>query len=186
MAKTKNSKKRRAMVAVIVSVALVISAVTLGGLWALYRAYPYDFRQDVEANAALYGLDPLLVAAVIRTESSWRTGVTSSVGATGLMQIMPDTGEWIAEKNGWEYSEDKLADGAYNIRLGCWYLKYLHDKFDGSSTLALAAYNAGDNTVQKWVAEGRFIGGQADIPFPETRSFVKKVMDSYEKYQFLY
>lgn len=182
----KQGKRKRAAVAVILCVVLVASAVTLGALWVLYRAYPYNFRQDVEDNAALYGLDPLLVAAVIRTESSWRAGAQSSVGATGLMQLMPDTGAWIAAKNGWEYDETRLTDGATNIRLGCWYLWYLLDKFDGDMTLALAAYNAGDNTVEKWVSEGRFDGGEPDIPYPETRSFVKKVMDSYEKYKLLY
>lgn len=182
----KQGRRKRAALAVILCAVLVASAIALGSLWALYRAYPYNFRQDVESNAALYGLDPLLVASVIRTESSWRTAAKSSVGATGLMQLMPDTGKWIAAKNGWEYKEAVLTDGAANIRLGCWYLGYLRDKFGGDLTLALAAYNAGDNIVEKWVSEGRFNSAEPDIPFPETRSFVKKVMDSYEKYKFLY
>jgi soluble lytic murein transglycosylase len=182
----KQLRRKRAAAAVILCVVLLAAALTLGGLWVYYRAYPYNLRQDVERNAALYGLDPLLVAAVIRTESSWRAGAQSSVGATGLMQLMPDTGEWIAAKNGWEYDEANLTDGAANIRLGCWYLGYLRDKFGGNLTLTLAAYNAGDNTVEKWASEGRFDGAEPDIPFPETRSFVKKVMDSYETYKFLY
>jgi soluble lytic murein transglycosylase len=182
----KPGRRKRAAVAVILCVVLVAAAVTLGALWALYRAYPYNYRQDLKDSAAQFGLDPLLVAAVIKTESSWRPAVKSGVGATGLMQIMPDTGRWIAGKNGWEYDEDKLTDAAYNIRLGCWYLAYLSGKFDGSQTLTLAAYNAGDNTVEQWISEGRFENGRVDIPFPETRSFVRKVMDAYEKYKFLY
>lgn len=182
----KPGKKKRAALTVIMCVVLIAAAVALGSLWALYRAYPYDWRPAIEQNAALYGQDPLFVAAIIKTESNWRHGALSGVGAMGLMQIMPATGEWIASTNGWDYSKDKLDDANYNVQLGCWYLNYLTKKFGGDDTLALAAYNAGDNTVQKWISEGRFKDGKADIPYAETRSFVKKVMNAYEKYKFLY
>lgn len=187
MAKAKRSgRKKRAVLAIILCVVLVGTAVALGTMWALYRSYPMNFRQDIEQNAARCNIDPLLVAAVIRTESSWKTGAVSSVGATGLMQIMPDTGKWIASKNDWEYSDDKLTDGPYNIRLGSWYVAYLLERFEGNQTLALAAYNAGENNVNKWVSEGRFKEGRMDIPFAETRNFVRKVTDAYEKYKILY
>jgi soluble lytic murein transglycosylase len=184
----KPRKKARAALAVLLCILLVGAAVALGSLWALYRAYPYpsDYRAEIEKNAALYGQDPLLVAAVIRTESGWGPGVVSSVGATGLMQVMPGTGKWIASQQGWEYADSMLSEPAYNIQLGCWYLNRLSGKFGGDRTLLLAAYNAGDNKVQQWVSEGRVHDGQLDIPYAETRSFVRKVMDSYEKYKLLY
>ncbi len=172
--------------AILVCVLLVGLAVALGSLWSLYRAYPYKYQEDIRANAALYGQDPLFIAAIIRTESSWRPQVVSSVGATGLMQIMPGTGQWIAEKNGWEFKESDLKNGPANIRLGCWYVDYLSRQFDGDKTLMLAAYNAGDNKVRQWVDEGRMTEGGSGIPYPETREFVRKVMDAYEKYQKLY
>ena len=185
MAKRKGSRKR-AVVAIIVCVVLVGLAVALGSLWSLYRAYPYKYQDAIRSNAALYGQDPLFIAAIIRTESSWRPDVESSVGAAGLMQIMPDTGAWIADKNGWEFKDSDLKDGPANIRLGCWYVDYLLRKFGGDKTLMLAAYNAGDNKVKQWVDEGLMAQGIDGIPFGETRQFVRKVMDSYEKYQKLY
>jgi soluble lytic murein transglycosylase len=179
-------KKKRAALAVVLCVLLVGAAVALGSYWALYRAYPYNYKSSIESNAALYGQDPLFMAALIRTESSWKPGAVSSVGATGLMQIMPDTGRWIASQNGWNYDDSKLKDADYNIRLGCWYLNYLSKKFNGDQTLILAAYNAGENNVKKWVAEGVFADGSSGIPYAETKSYVRKVQDAYEKYKFLY
>lgn len=182
----KKARRRRAVLATALCIVLAAAALGLGYLWSLYRLYPYDWRTDIEQNAAQYGQDPLFVASVIRTESGWKPGAVSSVGAVGLMQVMPDTGKWIAGQNGWDYSDSLLPDGSYNIRLGCWYLDYLSKAFDGNQTLTLAAYNAGEHKVKQWVTEGRFKDGSLDIPYDETRRFVKKVMDSYEKYKFLY
>jgi soluble lytic murein transglycosylase len=182
----RSKRKRRAALAVLLCIVLLGAAVALGSIWSLYRAYPYDHREAIEKSAAEFGQDPLLVAAVIRTESGWRPEAVSSVGATGLMQVMPDTGGWIASQNGWDYSEDMLREPDYNIRLGCWYLKYLSDKFDGDLAVALAAYNAGGNKVKQWISEGRYKDGKLDIPYQETRSFVTKVESAYEKYKLLY
>jgi soluble lytic murein transglycosylase len=185
MAKRTGRKKRTAL-AIAACILLVGLAVALGALWSLYRAYPFKWQDEVKANAARYGQDPLFIAAIIRTESGWRQYAVSSVGATGLMQIMPDTGGWIASQNGWEYSEGQLSDAAANIRLGCWYVDYLDRKFEGDKMLMLAAYNAGESKVLEWRQEGRFGEGGTGIPYPETRNFVRKVMDAYEKYRFLY
>lgn len=182
----KTKRGRRAALAVLLCVLLLGAAVVLGSIWSLYRSYPYSHREAVEQSAAEFGLDPLLVAAVIRTESGWRPAAVSGVGATGLMQVMPGTGEWIAKRNGWDYSDEMLKEPDNNIRLGCWYLKYLSGKFDGDMAVALAAYNAGDNKVRQWISEGRYKDGQLDIPYPETKSFVNKVESAYEKYKFLY
>jgi soluble lytic murein transglycosylase len=182
----KPKRKKRAVLVILLCIVMVAAAVVLGTMWSLYRAYPYNFQAEIKDNAAKYNQDPLFIASVIRTESGWRTNAVSGVGATGLMQLMPKTGEEIAKKNDWIYTNEKLTDPVYNIQLGCWYIDYLNRKFDGDQKIALAAYNAGDNKVREWIAEGRLKEGQLDIPFPETRSFVRKVMDAYEKYKFLY
>ena len=170
----------------LLAVALLLVAAALGGLWVMLRMYPYDLQPVIEEAAGKYALDPLFVAAVIRTESNFKTDARSSAGAVGLMQIMPDTGQWIAGKNKWDFSQEMLLDGKYSIEAGCWYLDYLTKEFGGNTTMALAAYNAGDGKVRKWVAEGRFNQGKYDIPFKETRIFVKKVLDAYDKYKLLY
>ena len=95
----KSGRRRRAALAIALAILLVGVAVALGSLWSLYRAYPFKWQDEIKQNAALYGQDPLLIAAIIRTESSWRQTAVSSVGATGLMQIMPDTGGWIVHRH---------------------------------------------------------------------------------------
>jgi soluble lytic murein transglycosylase len=182
----KSGRKWRTALAIILCIALAAAAAALGSIWALYRSYPYNYKATIEENTTLYGQDPLFIAAVILTESSWNPKAVSSVGATGLMQVMPATGNWIASMNGWQYADGMLYDSDYNIRLGCWYMDYLAKKFGGDKTLMLAAYNAGENVVNKWVSEGRFGEGFQGIPYAETRSFVRKVLDAYEKYKFLY
>ncbi len=177
---------RRRWPIVLVAALLVAGAAALGAYWVQLRLYPYDLQPVIEPAAARYGLDPLFVAAVIRTESNFRADARSGVGALGLMQIMPDTGEWIAGKNNWSYSDDMLLDRGYNIEMGCWYLNYLSGRFDSDTTLALAAYNAGEGTVRKWVQQGGIGVNGEDIPFAETRNFVKRVLNAYEAYKRLY
>ena len=185
MARARKSRKRFWLALVLASV-LVLGAVAAASVWGMYRAYPYDYRAAIEGNADLYGQDPLFIAAIVRTESGCKPDAVSGAGAVGLMQIMPETGEWIAKKNNWEFAPEKLRDGEYNIQLGCWYVDYLSDRFGQDWTLTLAAYNAGENTVRKWAGEGRFAPGKYDIPYRETSSFVRKVLNAYEWYQRLY
>ena len=179
-------KRRRIWPIVLVAVLLLAGAAAGGYYWLQLRLYPYDLKPMIEPQAQAYGLDPLFVAAVIRTESNFRAEARSSVGALGLMQIMPGTGEWVAKKNDWTYSDDLLLDRAYNIQLGCWYLNYLSGRFDGDVTLALAAYNAGEGNVRKWVQQDSVGPAGEKIPFGETRNFVKKVLNAYEVYKRLY
>jgi len=178
--------KRRKTLVILLCALLMLAAVAVGCLWAAYRSYPYKFKDSIEKYAGPYGISPMFVAAVIRTESSWNPDAVSGAGAAGLMQIMPSTGSWIAQKNGWDYDDAMLEDPGFNIRLGCWYIDYLSKKFGGDKTLMLAAYNAGENAVKRWVAGGLLEGGIDGIPYAETRNYVRKVLDAYEKYKFLY
>lgn len=152
--------------------------------------YPYRFRQAIEANAAVYGVDPLLVAAVIRVESKFHPDAVSPKGAKGLMQIMPATAEWIAPQAGFtDFQEDMLLDPEINIQLGTWYLANLAKEFDDRTDVVIAAYNGGRGQVNRWLEDGVWSGkydDRANIPFPETRSFVFKVRTAYGQYQKLY
>lgn len=153
------------------------------------RTYKLIYADEILACAAEFSLDPCLVAAVIHTESSNRAAAVSPKGAVGLMQIMPSTGEWIAGKLGMtDYSEEKLTDPLINIRLGCWYLRYLSDKYGGLERTALSAYNAGPGNVDKWLNDPMYGDGKRliSIPYAETAAYADKVLSAKEKYSELY
>jgi soluble lytic murein transglycosylase len=135
-------------------------------------------------------LDPALIAGVIFAESHF-LDQTSEAGAKGLMQLMPETADYIARKSGGTaFVQGDLATPQVNIAYGSWYLRYLLDKYDEHVVLALAAYNAGQGNVDAWVAEAGARGERfraADhIPFPETRDYVKKVLGAREDYRRTY
>ncbi len=153
------------------------------------RTYRLDYPEEISAGADEFGLDPYLVAAMIHCESGNRAKAISPVGAVGLMQIMPDTGEWIAGKldiSG--YEPEKLTEPAFNIRMGCWYLRFLLDRYEQDRPSALAAYNAGHGNVDKWKNDPAVSveGELKNIPFAETEQYLEKVQRAYEKYKTLY
>jgi soluble lytic murein transglycosylase len=150
-------------------------------------AYPQGMRNDVEAIAKESQVDPDLITAVIREESHYDPEAISSVGAIGLMQLMPTTAHWVAKRINLEsYSRDQLHFPSVNVRLGAHYLAFLLDRFGGEPISAVAAYNAGPESVTRWKAtvntddRDEFV---ETIPFQETRSFVKRVMRSYYEYE---
>lgn len=153
------------------------------------RTYRLEYPALIEAESAAFLLDPYLVSAIIHCESGNRPKVISGSGAIGLMQIMPDTGEWIAKKLNVEgYTVDMLYQPEINVKFGCWYLRFLLDRFSGDLELAIAAYNAGQGTVDKWMNDEAIFrdGRLVDIPFPETANYIVKVQRAYEKYKQLY
>lgn len=156
--------------------------------WKAY--YPLFHVRTVETYAREYGLDPFLLAAVVRVESGYDRWAVSSKGARGLMQVMPETGYWAAEILGMKgFDPDHLFEPEVNLRIGTWYLARLYREFDGSRVLALAAYNSGATRVREWLAQGDWDGtekGVKDIPYPETREFVIKVLGHAERYRRLY
>ncbi len=153
-------------------------------------AYPLKYRELIFAEARSQGVDPFLVAAVIRVESDFREGAVSPRGARGLMQLIPSTGQWIAEKTGMRgFTPEQLEDPATNIKMGTWYLRYLSDEFEGNMAKTLAAYNAGRSYVKDWVATGKWSGSLSEvgsIPFAETRDFVRLVYHSWGRYRWVY
>ncbi|HEY8530764.1 MAG TPA: lytic transglycosylase domain-containing protein [Limnochorda sp.] len=152
--------------------------------------YPMPYREAVERWASEYGVDARLVAAVIRVESGFQPTARSSKGARGLMQIMPETGAWVAERLGLgPVKAEDLDEPELNLRLGTWYLAYQIRAFNGDLTLALAAYNGGGANVRRWLEEERWSGSVDDlhqIPFGETRLYVRRVLATYERYCLLY
>ncbi len=150
-------------------------------------ALPLEHASIIREQAADKDLDPFLVAGVIYTESRFRDQ-TSPVGAKGLMQLMPETADYIARKSGGsEFVQGDLASPEINIAYGCWYLRYLLDRYDGNELLAIAAYNGGEGKVDEWVAAARSQGERfraADhIPFPETRNYVTRVFEARRAYR---
>lgn len=148
--------------------------------------YPLGFWPIINRTAAPAGVDPVLVAALIRQESLYDPDARSSADAWGLMQLLPRTAERVA---GAAVSADDLRDPQRNIELGTGYLATLLAMFHGDPLKALAAYNGGESAVKKW--ERRFPGTERDefvesISYRETRDYVKKVMRGYREYVRLY
>jgi soluble lytic murein transglycosylase len=167
---------------------VVLAVVRLGPHAVRELTLPLRHEDIIRQQAAEKELDPALIAAVIYQESKFRDR-TSSAGAKGLMQLLPGTAEFIAHKSGGTSFELRdLATPQINIAYGSWYLRYLITRYNGDQVLAIAAYNAGADNVDRWVSRAggpsNFNASQ-DIPFPETRAYVQGVLDkrhAYRKY----
>jgi soluble lytic murein transglycosylase len=147
---------------------------------------PLKHEDVIRQQAADKDLDPSLIAAVIYTESRFRDQ-TSHAGAKGLMQILPATADYIAQKSGGTaFEQGDLADPQINISYGSWYLRYLLDKYGGNEVLAIAAYNAGEGKVDEWVSGALSSGDRfrvEAIPFEETRHYVGRVLTARDDYR---
>lgn len=181
-------KNRKKLIAAVVLAILFIS-VFLFADDAARVLYPLKYRELVKKYSEHYNLDPFLVLAVIKAESSFRNTAVSHKNARGLMQITENTGKWSAEKIGMEsFTADMLFDPEININIGCWYLSRLYDQF-GDTDLVLAAYNAGSGNVSRWLEDRELSpsGRTLDkIPYKETEKYLKKVRNSYLIYKKLY
>lgn len=136
----------------------------------------------IAESAARAEISPSLLEAVILTESKFNEKAISHVGAVGMMQLMPDTAQWISEESG--LPADHLEWPEENIPLGAWYLDYLLTEYHNNEVLALAAYNAGRGNVDSWMKDYQWKEDFSDmdkIPFPETREFVKTVVASRDR-----
>ncbi|HEX3226542.1 MAG TPA: lytic transglycosylase domain-containing protein [Gaiellaceae bacterium] len=137
--------------------------------WYARLWYPLRYASIVRGHAQNYDLNPALLAAVIEQESKFRADAKSSAGAIGLMQLQPATAKGIAIRTGGtKFVLSDLYDPELNVRYGAWYLHHLLLKY-GDERLALAAYNAGQENVDRWRAQGE------GVQFPETRAYIDKV-----------
>lgn len=176
---------------------IMVLLIALGGYacfdsdWFQKRyIYPYPYKELIEHYAVEYELDPLLIVSVIRVESKFAAQARSPKGAVGLMQLMPETAEWIAVQL--EYPEFQLSDlekPEVNIKFGSWYLASLKKEFKDNEFLLLAAYNGGRGNVKQWMQRyGWTMRFQEveQIPFRETKEYVGRVLHDKRRYQQLY
>jgi soluble lytic murein transglycosylase len=175
-----------AVVLLIVGVRLIAPLVS-GTLRQL--TLPLSDASVIRTQAAEKHLDPALVAAVIYAESKFDPR-ESSAGAIGLMQLLPETAAFIARRTGGvDFTTRDLATPAVNVAYGSWYLRYLLEHYGGAELPAVAAYNAGLGKVDEWVAkaqeEGRTLSAQ-EIPYPETRAYVERVLAAQSAYRSTY
>jgi soluble lytic murein transglycosylase len=190
-AKARARTGRRRLAVLIAATLGVILAVVLAARGPVDDAIkeitlPLRHEDVIRQQAADKGIDPALIAAVCYQESKFQDR-TSHAGARGVMQLLPSTADYIARKSGGtQFEHGDLADPQINIAYGSWYLRYLLEHYDGNERLAIAAYNAGETNVDRWVARA---GGadkfktDDDIPFAETREYVASVEEKQDQYR---
>lgn len=184
-----NLRRRRSWFAPLLIFA-VTGAILIGGGAAVRHAYPLRYEALIVQAAQANRVDPYLLAALIRVESRFRPGATSRQDARGLMQVMPETGAWVAVQLGMQnFEPDDLYRPEVNIRIGAWYLAEVRRWFGGNTAAALAAYNAGEHNVRAWLGSGQWDGtvaGIGGIPFGETRNLVRAVLRDEGIYRLMY
>jgi len=186
MKKNVAKKKRRRLVLLLLLI--VVGLLFIQSEWLGRTIYPIYYKDEIKRNAELYKLDPLLIASVIRVESNYKPEAVSPKGAIGIMQLMPDTAEWIlTHENFGSISLDDIGhEPEAGIRVGTWYIRDLLRQFDGNLAASLAAYNAGPGKVRQWLSNRTWDGKTetiSDIPYGETRQYVQKVLYYYNKYK---
>ncbi len=152
------------------------------------KTHPLKYSEYVEKYSEIYGVPEHIIYASIKTESNFVSNAVSSAGAVGLMQMMPDTFLWLCEKNGEKLDVGMLYDPETNIRYGTYYLSYLYSEF-GLWETVFAAYNCGPGRVKEWQTNEEYAdenGILINIPFKETRGYVKKITKASETYKKLY
>ncbi|MGO9823562.1 MAG: lytic transglycosylase domain-containing protein [Solirubrobacteraceae bacterium] len=186
------ARRRRSFVFIIA--VLVVAGATVALLPLARKAVnefglPLQYQDVIRQQAAEKHLDPAFIAAVIYAETKFDAR-TSSAGAIGLMQILPQTAEFLARRSGAKtFQISDLNTPAVNIAYGSYYLRYLLNEYDGSKVEALAAYNGGETNVDGWVAAARARGQTlqiSQIPFPETRAYVQRVLSAQQDYRHTY
>lgn len=185
-------RRRRMVTWVAGAVALIVAVIiAMPDAKKLYNdlTLPLSYQDIIRQQAAAEHLDPALIAGVIDTESKFDPS-TSSAGAEGLMQLLPSTAEFLAHRtHGYRFRVSDLENPQVNITYGSYYLRFLLDQFNGNVREALAAYNGGETNVVNWIAKAHAAGhafGVNDIPFPETRAYVEKVLDAQRDYRNTY
>lgn len=153
------------------------------------KIYPQKYNVYVEKYALEYGVDRMLVYAIIKAESNFKPNIKSNSNAIGLMQLLEDTAGETANKIGIEYTDGCLYDPETNIRLGIKYFSDLLKEYDNNYMLALTAYNAGTGNLKKWIEQGIIKPDGSnieDIPYKETNNYVRKIVRDYNIYKDLY
>ena len=166
---------------------LFLLAMVVAFLIGCFNAYfyPMKYSDTIEKVAEEYQISASLVASIANAESGFNENAVSKKGAVGIMQIMPETARWLAEKMDVDYSKDMLKDAEYNIQMGAFYISYLKEIFSNQKVV-LCAYNAGIGNVKKWLKDDRYSSdGQSlkEIPFKETKNYVNRVLKNNYYYK---
>lgn len=186
MSRKRKSKSKNIMIGLIV----IAVAMVLCYKGILRSFFPIEYKDTIIKYSNEFEVNPNLVAAIIKQESKYNSRALSRKGAIGLMQIMPETGEWIAERIGMEeFTTDMLYNPEINIMMGAWYIDNLSCQFYGNYDLVIAAYNGGSGNVTKWLSDERYSQDGVtlkDIPFPETKKYLANVNRNLKAYTELY
>lgn len=182
-------KPKNILIMIVILIMLLIGLKYLGS-YVQKIVYPIRHSEYIEEYAYEYNLDPWLVVSVIWVESKFDEKAISNKDARGLMQITPETGEWISKKMKLkDFNSKQLYEPETNIKLGCWYLDNLKTQFDNELPVAIAAYNGGSGNVNKWLNDERYSDDNTtlkEIPFEETKNYVERVFKTNEKYKQIY
>lgn len=174
---------------IIIIIIIIVSILLLLKLQILPQLYPQKYSEYVEKYAQKYEIDPLLIYSIIKTESNFKVDAKSNSNAIGLMQVMLSTAQEMGKSLEIEQiTEEELYKPEINIEIGVRYFKSLLEKYNNYN-LAIIAYNAGMGNLDNWLENG-IIDKQGEnienIPFPETRNYVKKILQNYTIYQEIY
>lgn len=187
--KTNSNKNIIQKIAIFLLVILILLIITL---WIIKTfVFPCKHFDIIKEEAAKNNIDPYLVLAIIKTESGFDKNVTSLKQAKGLMQIMDSTAKEMNQGENLDLNEESIYDENINISLGCKYLSTLIKRYNGNYYLAIISYNAGMGNVDKWIDEKIVSTDLNDtvnnnIPFKETKNYLKKVINYYKIYRKLY
>lgn len=162
--------------------AVIVAASFLYLEFPLAVLRPVFFNDKINLYSEKYGVDPLLVAAIIKTESNFSKTAKSPDGAIGLMQLMPSTAKELSQELGYKiFTSTDLVNPELNIELGIYYISKLSKEFHDNQILTLAAYNAGLGKVQQWYMLNPMLEIDVnDIPYAETREYIKSVQTNYK------
>ena len=155
------------------------------------RLYPRSYEEIIADASAEFDVPAELLYATVKVESDFDPEAVSKAGAVGLMQMVPDTFLWLTgdEHLGEHLPQSRLTDPEVSIRYGAYYLSYLYRRFDYDWELASIAYNAGEGNLKKWLSDPEYTNDEGElktIPFPETRSYIKKINSAVKTYRALY
>lgn len=173
---------------IIITIIIILLALLLLKIEILPKIYQKKYSQYVEKYAEENNLDPLLVYSIIKAESNFKENAKSNSNAIGLMQVMLSTAQEIGITLEENITEESLYNAELNIKIGTKYFKKLVDKYNNYK-LAIMAYNAGMGNLDKWLEQGIIDeNGEniENIPFEETKNYVKKILQNYKIYQEIY
>lgn len=169
---------------------LFLVFISINSKWVWRLMYPIEYEETIKAYSVKYDVDPYLVLSIIQVETRFNEKKISKKGAVGLMQIMPETAEWLVEQGGFPLDHVKrVHEPEINIELGSMYLSSIYHQFSKNNLVTIAAYNAGPGNVNKWIKSGDWDGSLKNlnrIPYGETRHYIQRVLFYYDKYKWIY